>query len=184
MKTTNWPSQHGEEPHRGSRFFEARSIKLSIGFLQLHTGQTVAKQVMDLRRILYPYGRPLRLQVKDDDFPNEQWDYDVDVKKENLADYQYEDMSAVTIEFTEYLPVKHVFRANAIEVSITLNENNGNPIQISWGDYGYPLRNKFSGTFTKSYESADNQIVIVAGVLNNTVITSATGLTKLYEVLA
>lgn len=174
LDRTIWPGQHGSQPNRLVRRFQDREISMSLFFES--TTMLARQKASQFRALLYPYGRPVRLTITDDE-TSEVLSYDLDTISEDLSDFVYNDMTEVHLKFVETDPVKNVYVCNGSSASISIVSDNA--LQISWGDKTLS-EDLFIGSYTHDYEDGKSlHYIIVSGVMEEATIT---GLTLLYTV--
>ena len=174
LDRTIWPGQHGSQPNRLVRRFQDRELSMSL-FFESAT-MDARQKASQFRALLYPYGRPVRLTITDDE-TNEVLSYDLDTISEDISDFVYNDMTEVHLKFVETDPIKNIYVCNNLSASISIASDNA--LQISWGDKTLS-EDLFTGTYTHEYQDGlDSHYIIVSGVMEEATIT---GLTLLYTV--
>lgn len=175
LDRTIWPGQHGSQPNRLVRRFQDRELSMSL-FFESAT-KDARQKASQFRALLYPYGRPVRLTITDDE-TNEVLSYDLDTISEDISDFVYNDMTEVHLKFVETDPIKNIYVCNNLSASISIASDNA--LQISWGDKTLS-EDLFTGTYTHEYQDGKSlHYIIVSGVVGEATIT--TGLTLLYTV--
>lgn len=179
LRRTAWEGVHGAQIHRQARRFDSRKITLELTFRA--ESSDARTRAASLRALLYPTGRPLRLELYKDTGEAEGV-YDVDTESENLTDIIYEEMLTTQIEFVEAEPVKNIYVRPGINQTAEITITTPGVLTISWGDNTYK-EDAATGTHTHTYtDGKDGHFIIVSGNFDNVTITPATG-TTLYKTI-
>ena len=179
LRRTTWEGVHGAQIHRQARRFDSRKITLELTFrAESSDARTRAES---LRALLYPTGRPLRLELY---YANGEAEgvYDVDTESETLTDVIYEEMLTTQIVFVEAEPVKNIYARRGVNQTAEFTISTPGVLTISWGDNTYK-EDAATGTHTHTYtDGKDGHFIIVSGNFENVTITPTTGIT-LYKTI-
>lgn len=179
LRRTTWEGVHGAQIHRQARRFDSRKITLELTFrAESSDARTRAES---LRALLYPTGRPLRLELYNANGEAEGV-YDVDTESETLTDIIYEEMLTTQIVFVEAEPVKNIYARPGVNQTAEFTISTPGVLTISWGDNTYK-EDAATGTHTHTYtDGKDGHFIIVSGNFENVTITPTTGIT-LYKTI-
>ncbi len=179
LRRTTWEGVHGAQIHRQARRFDSRNITLELTFrAESSDARTRAES---LRALLYPTGRPLRLELYNANGEAEGV-YDVDTESETLTDIIYEEMLTTQIVFVEAEPVKNIYARPGVNQTAEFTISTPGVLTISWGDNTYK-EDAATGTYTHTYtDGKDGHFIIVSGNFENVTITPTTG-TTLYKTI-
>jgi len=179
LRRTTWEGVHGTHIHREARRFDSRKITLELTFrAESSDARTRAES---LRALLYPTGRPLRLELYNANGEAEGV-YDVDTESETLTDIIYEEMLTTQIVFVEAEPVKNIYARPGVNQTAEFTISTPGVLTISWGDNTYK-EDAATGTHTHTYtDGKDGHFIIVSGNFENVTITPTTGIT-LYKTI-
>lgn len=179
LRRTTWEGVHGTHIHREARRFDSRNITLELTFRA--ESSDARTRAASLRALLYPTGRPLRLELYNANGEAEGV-YDVDTESETLTDIIYEEMLTTQIVFVEAEPIKNIYARPGINATAQFTITTPGVLTISWGDGSYS-EDIATGTHTHTYtDDKDGHFIIVSGNFENVTITPATG-TTLYKTI-
>ena len=179
LRRTTWEGVHGEQIHRQARRFDSRKITLELTF-RAESSDARTREA-SLRALLYPTGRPLRLELYNANGEAEGV-YDVDTESETLTDIIYEEMLTTQIVFVEAEPVKNIYARPGVNQTAEFTISTPGVLTISWGDNTYK-EDAATGTHTHTYtDGKDGHFIIVSGNFENVTITPTTG-TTLYKTI-
>jgi len=180
LRRTTWEGVHGAQIHRQARRFDSRKITLELTFRA--ESSDARTRAASLRALLYPTGRPLRLELYNANGEAEGV-YDVDTESETLTDVIYEEMLTTQIVFVEAEPVKNIYYARpGVNQTAEFTISTPGVLTISWGDNTYK-EDAATGTHTHTYtDGKDGHFIIVSGNFENVTITPTTG-TTLYKTI-
>jgi hypothetical protein len=177
LRRTTWEGVHGSQIHREARRFDSRTITIDITFRA--EGSDARTRAASLRSLLYPTGRPLRLEIYDDN--GEIYGiYDVDTEQENLTDVIYEEMLSTQIIFVEAEPIKNIYTCTGSSAQFAINTTEA--LTISWGDGSYSediATDVHSHTYTDTVELHK---IIISGNFDNVSIIPGSNITLLKSV--
>ena len=184
LRRTTWEGVHGTHIHREARRFDSRKITLELTFRA--ESSDARTRAASLRALLYPTGRPLRLELYNANGEAEGV-YDVDTESETLTDIIYEEMLTTQIVFVEAEPIKNIYVKNiyarpGINATAQFTITTPEVLTISWGDGSYS-EDIGTGTYEHTYtDGKDGHFIIVSGNFENVTITPTTG-TTLYKTI-
>lgn len=179
LRRTTWEGVHGAQIHRQARRFDSRKITLELTFRA--ESSDARTRAASLRALLYPTGRPLRLELYNANGEAEGV-YDVDTESETLTDIIYEEMLTTQIVFVEAEPVKNIYARPGVNQTAEFTISTPGVLTISWGDNTYK-EDAATGTHTHTYtDGKDGHFIIVSGNFENVTITPTTGIT-LYKTI-
>ena len=179
LRRTTWEGVHGAQIHRQARRFDSRKITLELTFRA--ESSDARTRAASLRALLYPTGRPLRLELYNANGEAEGV-YDVDTESETLTDIIYEEMLTTQIVFVEAEPVKNIYARPGVNQTAEFTISTPGVLTISWGDNTYK-EDAATGTHTHTYtDGKDGHFIIVSGNFENVTIAPTTG-TTLYKTI-
>ena len=179
LRRTTWEGVHGTHIHREARRFDSRKITLELTFRA--ESSDARTRAASLRALLYPTGRPLRLELYNANGEAEGV-YDVDTESETLTDIIYEEMLTTQIVFVEAEPIKNIYARPGINATAQFTITTPGVLTISWGDGSYS-EDVATGVHTHTYtDGKDGHFIIVSGNFENVTIAPTTG-TTLYKTI-
>lgn len=174
LRRTTWEGVHGTHIHREARRFDSRTITLEVTFRA--EGSDARTRAASLRTLLYPTGRPLRLEIYNDTGTIIET-YDVDTEQENLSDVIYNEMLNTQIVFVEAEPIKNIYACPGVDVTALLTITTPEVLTISWGDGSYS-EDIGTGTYEHTYtDGAAAHNIIVSGNFEGVTVLPGTGIT-------
>lgn len=174
LRRTKWEGVHGSQAHRNARRFDSRTITLEVTFRA--EGSDARTRAASLRALLYPTGRPLRLDIYNDTGTIDEI-YDVDTEQENLSDVIYNEMLTTQIVFVEAEPIKNIYACTGLNATAQFTITTPGVLTISWGDGTYS-EDVTTGTHSHTYTDGRSlRYIIVSGNFDGVTISPSTGTT-------
>lgn len=174
LRRTTWEGIHGSQIHREARRFDSRTITIDITFRA--EGSDARTRAASLRTLLYPTGRPLRLDIYNDTGTIDET-YDVDTEQENLTDVIYNEMINTQIVFVEAEPIKNIYACTGLNATAQFTITTPGVLTISWGDGSYS-EDIGTGTYEHTYtDGAASHNIIVSGNFEGVTVLPGAGIT-------
>ncbi len=174
LRRTTWEGVHGTHIHREARRFDSRKITLELTFRA--ESSDARTRAASLRALLYPTGRPLRLELYNANGEAEGV-YDVDTESETLTDIIYEEMLTTQIVFVEAEPIKNIYARPGVNATAQFTITTPGVLTISWGDGSYS-EDVGTGTYEHTYtDGAASHNIIVSGNFEGVTVAPGAGIT-------